>query len=91
MIGEIAITFGAALGTNVMQSIPLTSTVSQNFQGGMDLHFDFAFSSITDWAYTGDYEASLTAASSVGTQVADLGLIATDDDMFDDVPRELEL
>lgn len=91
MIGEIAITFGAALSTSVLQSIPLTQTVSQNFGGVLDLNFAFAFSSVSDWTYTADYEASLTAESSVGTEVAELALMASDDDMFDDKPREFSV
>jgi hypothetical protein len=89
MIGEITITFGAALSSNVLQSIPLTDTVSQNFQGTMDVNAELSFSSISDWAYTASFDASLKAATSDGTAVAELGLIAQDDDLFDDKPREL--
>jgi hypothetical protein len=89
MVGEIKITFGAALSSNVLQSIPLTDTVSQNFQGTLDMNAELSFSSISDWAYTASFDASLTAATSVGTAVAELGLIAQDDDLFDDKPREL--
>jgi hypothetical protein len=89
MIGEITITFGAALSSNVLQSIPLTEKVSQNFRGTLDMNAELSFSSISDWAYTASFEASLTAATSVGTKVAELGLIAQDDDLFDDKPREL--
>ena len=88
MIGEILISFEGALNMNVLQSIPLTETVSQNFQGGLTLDASLSYSSMKDWAYTASFDASLTAETSVGTAVANLGLIASDDDVFDDKPRE---
>ena len=88
MIGEITATFDAAMSTNVLQSIPLTESVSQNFQGALDMNFALAFSTISDWSYVADFEARLAAESSVGTEVAELALIVEDDDLFDDKPRE---
>ena len=88
MIGDIAITLEAALSTSVMQSIPLTETVLQNFEGDLDLVVSMSYSSVSDWVYTASFETSLTAETSVGATVANLGLIATDDDLFDDKPRE---
>jgi hypothetical protein len=73
MTGEILLMFGAALSTNVAQSIQLTETVSQNFGGVLNMNFD------------SDYATSLTAGSSVGTEVVELRLIASDDDIFDDI------
>lgn len=88
MIGEITITFETSLNTNVLQSIPLTETVSQNFQGNLALDASLSYSSVSDWAYTASFESSLTAETSVGTAVANLRLIAGDEDIFDDKPRE---
>ena len=88
MIGEILIKFEGALSMNVLQSIPLTEAVSQNFQGGLILDASLTYSSMKGWAYTASFDASLTAETSVGTAVANLGLIASDDDIFDDKPRE---
>ena len=91
MIGEIAVTLSAGLNTDVQQSIPLTETVSQTFHGSLDLDVNVEFSSKTDWSYTASFEAGLTAETSVGTAVTNLGLIATDDDLFDDKPREYHI
>ena len=88
MIGEIAITLGVALSTSVLQSIPLTDTVSQSFAGDLDFFASMSYSSLNDWVYTASFETSLIAETSVGTAVANLGLIASDDDLFDDNPRE---
>ena len=88
MIGEITISFEAALNMDVSQSIPLTETVSQNFLGNLALDASLSYSSVSDWAYTASFESSLTAEASVGTAVANLGLIAEDDDLFDHKPRE---
>jgi hypothetical protein len=89
MIGEIKIAFDADLSANVLQEITLTETVSQDFGGNLDMNIEFSYSSTSDWAYTAGYNASLTAETSVGTAVAELGLFAHDDDLFDDKPREL--
>ena len=88
MIGEILITFEGALGMNVLQSISLTESISQNFQGSLTLDASLSYSSISDWTYTASFVASLTAETSVGPAVTNLGLIASDDDLFDDKPRE---
>ena len=88
MIGEIAISFDAALDTSIMQAIPLTDTVSQNFQGTLQLNGNLSYSSISKWTYTANFHASLTAAASVGPGVANLGLIFADDDLYDNEPRE---
>jgi hypothetical protein len=89
MIGEIKIAFDADLAANILQDITLTETVSQNFGGDLDMNIEFSYSSVSDWAYTAGYNASLTAETSIGIEVAELGLIAQDDDLFDDKPREL--
>ena len=89
MVGEITFDFEAAFSASVLQSLPVTETVSQNFGGVLNMNLNFAFSSVTDWTYTAAYEASLTAESSVGLEVAELGLLASDNDVFDDVAREL--
>jgi hypothetical protein len=88
MVGEIQIGFTAGFESSVLQLIPLTETVSQNFTGTLEMNAEFLYSSIHDWSYTGSYEARLTAQTSVGTQTANLGLIAFDEDVFDDKPRE---
>lgn len=88
MMGEMAITLGAALSTSIMQSFSLTDTVSQSFAGNLDLVASMSYSSLNDWVYTASFETSLTAETSVGTAVENLGLIAIDDDLFDDKPRE---
>jgi hypothetical protein len=58
------------------------------FDGTMDLDVAFEYSTISDWLFTGSYSASLTAESTTGTAVANLGIRGGDDDMFDDKPRE---
>lgn len=88
MIGEIIISLEGSLSTDILQSISLTETVSQNFGGNLVLDMELSYSSLSDWAYVASFEASLTAETSVDTAVANLGLIATDDDLFDDTPRE---
>jgi hypothetical protein len=88
MIGELAVKFWANLSTVVMQSIPLTDSISQMFGGSLAMIVDLSYSSVSDWMYTASYQTSLTAVTSAGTAVANLGLIAVDDDMFDDKPRE---
>lgn len=88
MIGEISATFKAALNMNVLQSIQLTDTVNQSFQGSLAVDASFLYSSKSDWTYVASFEAKLAAETSVGTAVANLGLIAADDDLFDDEPRE---
>lgn len=88
MIGEIVVKLSAGLNTNVQQSILLTESVSQNFQGSLDLDLHVEFSTKHDWSYTSSFEARLIAETSVGTAVTNLELIATDDDLFDDKPRE---
>jgi hypothetical protein len=88
MIGEFAVKFWANLSTVVMQSIPLTDSISQMFGGSLAMIVDLSYSSVSDWTYTASYQTSLTAVTSAGTAVANLGLIAVDDDMFDDKPRE---
>lgn len=88
MIGDIYIMLEAALKMNVWQSIPLTDTVSQTFQGSLALDVSLLYSSVSDWTYTASFDTSLTAETSDGTVVANLGLIAADDDLFDDKPRE---
>ena len=88
MIGEITISLEGSLNTDVLQSISLTETVSQDFQGSLALDMTLSYSSVSDWAYTASFESSLTAETSVGTAVANLGLVAMDDDLFDDKPRE---
>ena len=88
MVGEVTIDFSAMLSTSVSQSIPLTDTVSQNFAGNLLIDASLSYSSVKDWAYTASFETSLTAETSVGTSVANLRLIAVDDDLFDDKPRE---
>ena len=88
MIGEIEIAISFALDTSVMQTIPLTDTVSQNFQGTLQLNGNLSYSSVSKWAYMANFQASLTAATSVGTEVANLGLILGDDDLYDNEPRE---
>lgn len=90
MIGEFIVKFEGAVNLNVLQSIPLTETVSQNFQGELTLDASLLYSSMRDWVYTASFEASLNAETSVGTEVANLGLIASDDDLFDDKPRECD-
>jgi hypothetical protein len=85
MIGEIAIMLKVTLNSNVSQNIPLTDTISPIFQGSLDCDADLSFSSVSDWTYTASFETSLTAEAS---SVANLGLIASDDDLFDDKPRE---
>jgi hypothetical protein len=89
MLGEIQIDFTAAFASEVLQTIPLTDTISQNFAGALDMNVEFRYSSINDWSYTGSYNASLTAETTVATSTANLGLIAFDEDVFDDKPREL--
>ena len=88
MIGEIEIAISFALDTSVMQAIPLTDTVSQNFQGTLQLNGNLSYSSVSKWAYMANFQASLTAATSVGTEVANLGLILEDDDLYDNEPRK---
>jgi hypothetical protein len=87
MIGEITAMLGAALNMDVSQNIPLTDTVSQTFEGGLAMEASLFYSSVSDWSYTASFEANLMAETSVGTVVANLGLIAADDDLFDDKPR----
>jgi hypothetical protein len=88
MIGEITAMLGAALNMDVSQNIPLTDTVSQTFEGGLAMEASLFYSSVSDWSYTASFEANLMAETSVGTAVANLGLIAADDDLFDDKPRK---
>lgn len=88
MIGEITVDFNVDLSTTVSQSIPLTETISQNIGGNMVITANFYYSSVKDWAYMASFEAGLTAETAVGTEVANLGLIAKDDDLFDNKPRE---
>jgi hypothetical protein len=46
---------------------------------------------MTDWLSTASIEASLAADTSVGTAVANLELIAADEDIFDDKPRKRDI
>jgi hypothetical protein len=85
MIGEIAIMLNVTMNSHVSQNIPLTETVSPVFEGSLDVDARLSYSSVSDWAYTASFETSLTAETSA---VANLGLIASDDDLFDDKPRE---
>ena len=87
-IGEIAVALDAALSTTVLQDIQLADTVDQSFQGSLAVDVSLSYSTVKDWVYTASFEASLTAETSAGTAVASLGLIASDDDVFDDKPRE---
>ena len=88
MIGEIQIGFNAAFNSQVLQSIPPTTDVSQTFQGNLQMDAQFSYSSFHEWSYTASYDASLAAQTSVGTQVSNLGLRAFDKDIFDDEPRK---
>ena len=87
-IGEIAISFNSSLDTNIMQAIPLTDTVSQNFHGNLQMNGNLEYSSVSKWKYTADFQASLTASTSVGTEVSNLGFILEDDDLYDNEPRK---
>ena len=86
MIGELKIEFDASFSTSLEQSIPISGDVSQTFEGNLVLDAALKYSSIQDWSYTGTYEASLTAETLVGTNGAIMGLIARDDDLFDEKP-----
>ena len=87
-IGEIAVALDAALSTTVQQDIQLADTVAKSFQGSLAVDLSLSYSTVKDWVYTASFEASLTAETSAGTAVASLGLIASDDDVFDDKHRE---
>lgn len=87
-IGEIDIALEAAMNTKVLQSIALTDTISQNFKGDLAMEAKLLYSSVKDWSYTASFDARLIAETSVGTGVANLELIAADDDLFDSEPRK---
>ena len=57
----------------------------------LSMKASLSYSTMTDWLSTASIEASLAADTSVGTAVANLELIATDEDIFDDKPRKRDI
>jgi hypothetical protein len=86
--GEIKAKFNASLTGSLSQELQILDASTVKFDGTMDLDVAFEYSTISDWLFTGSYSASLTAESTTGTAVANLGIRGGDDDMFDDKPRE---
>ena len=58
MLGKIQKGFTAAFAPEVLQTIPHTDTISQNFAGALDMNVEFQYFSINDWSYTGSYNLS---------------------------------
>ena len=57
----------------------------------LSMKASLSYSTMTDWLSTASIEASLAADTSVGTVVANLELIAADEDIFDDKPRKRDI
>lgn len=92
-LGETKAEFGVKFSANVQKGLPLLADQAIDFDGMFDVEADFAYSSKTkSWLSRGHFDASLEATVADRTGLFDssasLGILAADDNMFDDNPRE---
>ena len=79
------------LGAGVEKELPILGSGARiEFTGALDVEASFAYSSISTkkWSSAGSFVARLDATTTDGTGTANLGVLASDEDMFDSKPRK---
>lgn len=88
-LGETKIDFSVDFLATASQHLPILPSTDVLFNGTLGLEASFTYSSFAQgWTYAGGYVGTLEATANAAPGVANLGLRAYDDDMFDDKPRE---
>ena len=86
-LGEVTVHFATRISAGVSKELPILPSQNVSFGGSFDLNATFDYSSIDEFSLSGSLNAELDATAS-GTGVANLGVRAFDDDIFDSKPRE---
>lgn len=86
-IGEVTADLSAKFVAELSQPLDILDDSTITFTGSLDLDASLSYSSITDFAQTGNFTAALNAATDPNG-VPNLGIRATDDNIFDTVVRK---
>lgn len=86
-IGEVTADLSAKFVAELSKPLDILDDSTITFKGMLDLDASLSYSSITDFAQTGSFTAALNAATDPNG-VPNLGIRATDDNIFDSVVRK---